>query len=215
MQHIITPDPINFYAEQYTTPEDDVLAALNKETHAHVRGAQMISGHLQGAVLKMISQMVKPRLIIELGTYTGYSAIPLAHGLQSGGKLHTIDIDASLQDMRNRYWEQAGVKDNIIQHIGEAANAIKNIEGDFDLAFIDADKKNYGLYFDLLIDRIPSGAFMIADNVLFHGEVILPIEQQSDSSRYIHQFNKKVAEDERVEQVIMPLRDGLMLIRKK
>lgn len=215
MQHIITPDPINFYAEQYTTAEDDVQASLNRETHAHVKGAQMISGHLQGMVLQMISQMINPANILELGTYTGYSAISLAKGLKPGGKLHTIDIDPYLQEMRDKYWQQAGVHNNIVQHIGEATLVIPKIKGDFDLVFIDADKKNYGNYFDLVIDRIPAGGIIIADNVLFHGEVILPDDQQSNASRYIHDFNKKIAADERVEQVIMPLRDGLMLIRKK
>lgn len=215
MQHIITPDPINFYSEQYTTPEDAVLAALNKETYAHVRGAQMISGHLQGMVLQMISQMIAPKQIIELGTYTGYSAICLAKGLAAGGILHTIDIDPDLQPMRESYWKQAGQESKIKQHIGEAAQVIPAIAGNFDLAFIDADKKNYGLYFDLLIDRIASGGYILADNTLFHGEVILPVDQQSNSARAIHEFNIKVAADERVEQVLMPIRDGLMLIRKK
>lgn len=215
MQHIITPDPINFYAEQYTTPEDAVQASLNRETHAHVRGSQMISGHLQGVVLQMLSQMIAPAQILELGTYTGYSAISLARGLKAGGKLHTVDIDPYLQDMRDKYWQEAGVQDRIVQHIGEAATVIAKIKGDFDLVFIDADKKNYGLYFDMLIDRIPAGGFMIADNVLFHGEVILPADQQSSTAVYIHEFNKKIAADNRVEQVIMPVRDGLMLIRKK
>lgn len=215
MQHIITPDPINYYAEQYTTPENAVQASLNKETHANVHGAQMISGHLQGMVLEMISHMIKPAQILELGTYTGYSAISLAKSLKEGGKLHTVDIDPYLQEMRDKYWQQAGLKDKIVQHIGEGAVVIPKIKGDFDLVFIDADKKNYGLYFDMLIDRIPSGGFMIADNVLFHGEVILPADQQSNTSLYIHDFNKKIAQDNRVEQVIMPLRDGLMLIRKK
>jgi caffeoyl-CoA O-methyltransferase len=215
MQHIITPDPINYYAEQYTTPENNVQASLNRETHAEVKGAQMISGHLQGMVLEMISCMIKPKQVLELGTYTGYSAISLAKGLQDGGKLHTIDIDPYLQEMREKYWKQAGLTTKIVQHIGECATVIPKIKGDFDLVFIDADKKNYGLYFDMLIDRIPSGGFMIADNVLFHGEVILPADQQSNTSLYIHDFNKKIAQDTRVEQVIMPLRDGLMLIRKK
>jgi len=215
MQHIITPDPINSYAEQFTTAEDPVQASLNRETHAHVRGAQMISGHLQGMVLQLLSQMTAPALILELGTYTGYSAISLARGLKPGGKLHTIDIDAYLQDMRDKYWQEAGVKDRIVQHIGEAAEVINRIGGTFDLVFLDADKKNYGLYFDMLIDRMPAGGIMIADNVLFHGEVILPSDQQSNNARYMHEFNKKIAADPRVEQVIMPLRDGLMLIRKK
>lgn len=215
MQHIITPDPINFYSEQYTSPEDAVLAALNKETYAHVRGAQMISGHLQGMVLQMVSQMIAPTQVIELGTYTGYSAICLAKGLAEGGQLHTIDIDPDLQSMRESYWKQAGQEHKIKQHIGEAAKVIDAIEGEFDLAFIDADKKNYSLYFDLLIDRIPSGGYILADNTLFHGEVILPADQQSNSAKAIHEFNIKVAADDRVEQVLMPIRDGLMLIRKK
>ncbi|WP_118972172.1 O-methyltransferase [Taibaiella koreensis] len=215
MQHIITPDPINFYAEQYTTPEDTVQASLNRETHAQVKGAQMISGHLQGTVLQMLSHMIAPTQVLELGTYTGYSAISLARGLKPGGKLHTIDIDPYLQDMRNKYWNEANLQDRIVQHIGEAATLIPKIKGDFDLVFIDADKKNYSHYFDLLIDRIPAGGFMIADNVLFHGEVILPKDQQSNTAGHIHEFNKKIAADDRVEQVIMPVRDGLMLIRKK
>jgi len=215
MQHIITPDPINFYAEQYTSPEDTVQASLNRETHAHVKGAQMISGHLQGVVLQMLSQMIAPIQALELGTYTGYSAISLARGLKAGGKLHTVDIDPYLQEMRDKYWKEAGMQDRIVQHIGEAATVIPKIKGDFNLVFIDADKKNYGHYFDLLIDRIPGGGFMIADNVLFHGEVILPKDQQSNTAAYIHEFNKKIAADDRVEQVIMPVRDGLMLIRKK
>jgi caffeoyl-CoA O-methyltransferase len=192
-----------------------VQSALNKETHANVRGSQMISGHLQGVVLEMLSCMIKPKQILELGTYTGYSAISLAKGLQSGGKLHTVDIDIYLQEMRDKYWQQSGLKEKIIQHIGEAATVIPKITGDFDLVFIDADKKNYGLYFDMVIDRIPSGAFLIADNVLFQGEVILPQDQQSNTALHMHSFNKKIAADNRVEQVIMPLRDGLMLIRKK
>ncbi|MFT4061543.1 MAG: O-methyltransferase [Edaphocola sp.] len=214
MQHVITPGPINDYAEQYSTPEPEVLASLNRETHATVRGAQMISGHLQGVVLEMLSYMVKPKLVLELGTYTGYSAIALSRGLQPGGKLHTVDIDPYLQDMRDRYWLQAGVKDKIVQHLGNAADVVPKIQGRFDLVFLDADKKSYGTYFDMLIDRVEPGGFIIADNVLFHGEVILPVEQQSNAAAHMHNFNKKIAEDRRVEQVIMPLRDGLMLIRK-
>src|SRR5690606_30661558 len=140
MQHIITPDPINLYAEQFSTPENEVLAKLNQATHAHVKGAQMISGHLQGLALQMLSQIIQPTTILELGTYTGYSAISLAGGLRRGGKLHTIDIDASLQDMRNAYWKEAGVANRIIQHLGPAQEIIPKLEGNFDLVFIDADK---------------------------------------------------------------------------
>lgn len=215
MQHIITPDPISRYAEQYTSPETPVLAALNKKTQEEVPGAQMLSGHLQGMVLQLISQMIRPKNILEIGTYTGYSALCLAKGLQDGGILHTLDIDEKLQSIRDESWKAAGMEDKIIQHIGNASALIGQLEIVFELVFIDADKKSYGLYFDLLIDHMPSGAYFLADNVLFHGEVVLPAEQQSPTAKVIHEFNQKIAADERVEQVIMPLRDGLMLIRKK
>lgn len=211
----ITSDPVNHYAEIYTTPEEDVLASLNLETNANVHGAQMLSGHLQGALLQLISKIIRPKQILELGTYTGYSAICLAKGLQPGGMLHTVDIDDSLQEMRNKYWEEAQLSNCIQQHIGEAAYMVNNINGNFDLVFIDADKKNYGLYFDLVIERMASGAIIIADNVLFHSEVILPVEQQGKNAKAIHEFNQKIAADERVEQVILPVRDGISLIRKR
>ena len=215
MENKFTSDPINHYAEIYSSSESAVLEALNHETHASVHGAQMLSGHLQGQLLKMISYMVRPGLILELGTYTGYSAICMAYGLMDGGLLHTIDIDDKLQEMRDRYWKEAGLSTVIKQHIGEAASVIPEIEGEFDLVFIDADKKNYGLYFDLVIDRLSSRGCIIADNVLFHGEVIWPADQQGKNARHIHEFNQKIAADERVEQVILPIRDGLSVIRKK
>jgi len=211
----ITSDPINHYAELYTTSEDAVLASLNLETNANVHGAQMLSGHLQGTLLQLISQIIRPKQILELGTYTGYSAICLAKGLQAGGILHTIDIDHSLQEMRNQYWKAAQLDHCIRQHIGEAAQVINNINGNFDLVFIDADKKNYGLYFDLVIDRMQSGGIILADNVLFHSEVIWPVDQQGKNAQAIHAFNRKVAADDRVEQVILPIRDGIALIRKR
>jgi predicted O-methyltransferase YrrM len=175
----------------------------------------MLSGHLQGLFLQMLSLMVRPKYILELGTYTGYSAICLAKGLQQGGKLHTVDRDKSLQPVRDQYWQEAGLQGVIEQHIGDAATVIKGLEPPFDLVFIDADKKNYGLYFDLLIDKMQPGAYFLADNVLYSGEVVLPQEQRSNNARVIHEFNKKIAADERVEQVILPIRDGVMIIRKK
>lgn len=215
MENKFTSDPINHYAEIYSSPESPALEALNHETNASIHGAQMISGHLQGQLLKMISHMIRPGLILELGTYTGYSAICMAGGLSEGGLLHTIDVDDKLQEIRDRYWEQSGLNQVIRQHIGDAASVIPAIEGTFDLVFIDADKRNYGLYFDLVIDRLSSNGYIIADNVLFHGEVIWPADQQGKNARYIHEFNQKIAADERVEQVILPVRDGLSLIRKK
>src|SRR5690606_11988365 len=206
---IITPDPINQYAEDFTSPESAALKKLNQLTHENVRGAQMLSGHLQGMILQMLSQMMRPGLILELGTYTGYSAICLAKGLKAGGMLHTVDIDDSLQELRATYWKAEGLEDRIVQHTGEAAGIIDRIGGPIDLVFLVADKKNYGLYFDLLMDKMPAGGVILADNVLYDGEVILPTDQQSKTAGYIHAFNQKVAADDRVEQVIMPVRDGL------
>lgn len=211
----ITSDPISNYVDLYTTPEDTVLESLNRETRAVVHGAQMLSGHLQGKLIEMISCMIRPTQILELGTYTGYSAICLAKGLTEDGMLYTIDIDSSTREMRNRYWQQSGLEKKIRQLTGEAKTEIEKIEGDFDLVFIDADKKNYGTYFDIVIDRMKSGGIILADNVLFHSEVIQPPEQQSKNAKAMHEFNLKVAADLRVEQVILPIRDGISIIRKK
>lgn len=210
----ITSPAINAYAEQFSEQESPVLRSLNEATMANVRGAQMLSGALQGSFLSMISRLLRPKHILELGTYTGYSAICLAQGLPEGGTLHTIDNDGSLQEMRDTYWKEAGLEHTIIQHIGAAADVLPQIETSFDLVFIDADKKNYGLYFDMLIDQLPVGACLIADNVLFHSEVVLPVAEQSKSAQYMHAFNEKIKASDRVEQVILPIRDGITLIRK-
>lgn len=213
-QYQITSEAINAYAEQYSTPETPVLKALNEATVAEVRGAQMLSGALQGSFLSIISKLIQPKHILELGTYTGYSAICLAQGLQPGGQLHTIDTDEQLQAMRDRYWKEAGLEQTIVQHIGAAADVLPQLEQTFDLIFIDADKKNYGLYFDMLIDKVPVGACFIADNVLFHSEVVQPEANRSKSAKYMHEFNEKIQQSDRVEQVILPIRDGITLIRK-
>lgn len=213
-QYQITSEAINTYAEQYSTPETPVLKALNETTVAEVRGAQMLSGALQGSFLSMISKLIRPKNILELGTYTGYSAICLAQGLQDGGQLHTIDTDDQLQTIRDQYWKEAGLEQTIVQHIGPAAEVLPQINTTFDLIFIDADKKNYGVYFDMLIDQVPVGACFIADNVLFHSEVVQPLENQSKSAKYMHEFNEKIKHSDRVEQVILPIRDGITLIRK-
>lgn len=210
----ITPSVFNLYAEQFSSPEDEVLISLNKETSS-LPGSQMISGHLQGQLLKMISRIVKPRNILELGTYTGYSAICLAYGLQENGKLYTVDKDERFQELRNSHWKRAGFENVIVQHIGDASEVIQNLNiENVDLVFIDADKRNYGLYFDLLIEKLPKGALLLADNVLFHGEVVLPKEEQGKNAQFMNDFNQKIASDSRVEQVILPVRDGITLIRK-
>lgn len=207
-------ETLSRYAEKMTTPETASLAALNRQTSMKVLQPQMLSGHLQGSLLAMISHMVRPRRVLEVGTYTGYSAICLAAGLAEDGQLHTVDINEELADMCRQYWEAAGVAHRITHHIGMAAEIIPALEAPFDLVFIDADKVNYGLYYDQVIDKVRPGGVILADNVLYEGEVTLPEAEQSKQAKAIHAFNSKVKEDPRVEQVLLPVRDGLLIIRK-
>jgi caffeoyl-CoA O-methyltransferase len=206
--------PIEEYATDFTSPENPVLAALNRETNRKRGDAVMLSGHLQGAFLQMISHIVRPKQILEIGTFTGYSAICLAQGLQKDGHLHTIEIDEELNEISSRYFNEAGLQDKIIQHTGVASEIIPTLNETFDLVFIDADKLNYELYYDLVFDKIPIGGYLLADNVLYDGEVILPEEQQSKNAKAICAFNKKVKADKRVEHLLVPVRDGLMIVRK-
>ena len=214
MTTLFIPKQIDDYAEKYTSPESPVLAALNRETNMKRGDAVMLSGHLQGAFLQMMSHMIRPECILEIGTFTGYSAICLAVGLRENGHLHTIDIDEELVEMSSRYFNNAGLQDKITQHIGEASEIIPAINESFDLVFIDADKPNYELYFDLVFDKIPIGEYIIADNVLYGGEVVLPAEEQSKNAMAIHRFNEKIRKDNRIEHLLVPVRDGLMVVRK-
>jgi caffeoyl-CoA O-methyltransferase len=202
------------YAEDNTTPESPALAALNRETNIKRGDAVMLSGHLQGAVLQMLSHMVQPKHVLEIGTFTGYSAICLAQGMQRDGHLHTIEIDEELHDMAHSYFVQTGLKDKITQHTGVAAEIIPSLNEVFDLVFIDADKPNYERYYDLVFDKVPVGGYILADNVLYDGEVILPAEEQSKNARAITGFNEKIKADDRIEHVLLPVRDGLMIMRK-
>jgi len=210
----LIPPSIENYACDYSTEESLVLAQLNRETHLKVNLPIMLSGHLQGKVLEFISHMIQPKQVLEIGTYTGYSAICLAAGLKENGELHTIDINEELYDMCQSYFEKAGLSKKIIQHIGHAADIIPRIDCIFDLVFIDADKQNYHLYYDLVIDRLPIGAYILADNVLYDGEVLLAQEEQSKNAKAIQAFNEKIRADKRVKQVLLPIRDGLLLMKK-
>lgn len=214
MEHTLHSPNINNYVEAHTTPEDEVLKKLNRETNLKIELPIMLSGHLQGAVLQSLSYMLNPKRILEVGTYTGYSAICLAKGLAPDGHLHTIDINEELKDICFRYICDAGLEGKITQHIGQAEKIIPTLDDEFDLVFIDADKVNYGRYYDQVFDKVRVGGFILADNVLYDGEVVLPESEQSKNAKAIHAFNEQVKNDPRVEQVLLPIRDGIMIIRK-
>lgn len=208
-------DPkIETYVTSHTRPENEVLKKLNRETHAKVMMPRMLSGHLQGQVLKMLSFMIRPRHILEIGTYTGYSALCLAEGLQDGGKLHTIDINEELESMVRQFITEAGMENKIDYHLGKALDIIPSLNEPFDLVFIDADKENYSKYYDLVFDKVRKGGFIIADNVLWSGKVIMDPAKMDVDTKAICDYNDKVMNDDRVENVLFPIRDGLMVARK-
>lgn len=203
---------IQDYAEQHTSEESTVLQELNRETHAGIDMPQMLSGHLQGRFLSMISQMMRPRQVLEIGAYTGYSAICWAEGLQDGGKVHTIDINADLEEMARQYFKKAGVEDKIKFYIGNAMEIIPGIDAQFDIVFIDADKSNYINYYNLVIDKVRIGGYIIADNVLWSGRVTE--EEKDKRTKILDEYNKMVMNDARVENIMVPIRDGLMIAQK-
>lgn len=200
------------YAEKHTTQESAVLKKINRDTHAQVLKARMLSGQLQGRLLSMISCLLKPRVILEIGTYTGYSAICLAEGLQEGGKVITIDINQELEDRVRGYFREADLQDRIDYRIGDATDIVPQLKENFDLVFIDADKENYTRYFDMVIDRVNLNGVILADNVLWSGKVLQ--DKADKDTRAIIEFNEKVQADERIENVLLPIRDGIMLMRK-
>jgi caffeoyl-CoA O-methyltransferase len=200
------------YSEQHTTPESPLLKAINRDTHAKVIMPRMLSGHLQGRVLSMISKLIQPKLILEIGTYTGYSAICLAEGLGPEGKLITIDINEELEDKVKKYFDEAGLSSKVEYRIGDATKIVSTLDGPFDLVFIDADKENYGRYYDMVIDKVREGGIILADNVLWSGKVLQA--KQDKDTRAIVEFNKKIQQDIRVENVLLPIRDGILMIRK-
>lgn len=207
-------EKIEAYALSHSQSESDVLKKLNRETHLKVLSPRMLSGHLQGNFLSMISKMIQPARILEIGTYTGYSAICLAQGLKAGGKLYTIDSNEQLEKMARSYFQEAGLADKIDLVIGDALTVIPGIQETFDLVFIDADKKNYSPYYDMVFDRVRSGGYIIADNVLWSGKVVDTQKNNDRETILIDEFNKKVHEDKRVEHQLIPIRDGLMVARK-
>lgn len=205
-------ESIQHYAEQHTSSEGDLLKKIDRDTHAKVLMPRMLSGHLQGRVLSMISHMIRPQRILEIGTYTGYSAVCLAEGLHEEGKLITIDINEELEDRVRGYFAAASHSDKIEYRIGNAVEVIPALNETFDLVFIDADKERYSLYFELVIDKVRNGGFILADNVLWSGKVLNT--KPDKDTRAILEFNKKIQDDPRVENVLLPIRDGIMLMRK-
>jgi caffeoyl-CoA O-methyltransferase len=208
-------EEIEAYALAHSQEETALLKKVNRETHAKVLQPRMLSGHMQGNFLSMMSKMMRPKMILEIGTYTGYSALCLVQGLQENGKLHTIDINEELEQTVKNYFTEAGLNERISYHIGNAITIIPTLKEKFDLVFIDADKKNYSNYYDLVFDHVPSGGFIVADNVLWSGKVLDPVSKMDADTKAIDEFNKKVHADSRVEHMILPLRDGLMIVRKK
>ena len=209
----LTPE-LQRYVTQHTSPESELLKQLNRDTHLHVMKPRMLSGHVQGRFLAMISHMIRPRQILELGTYTGYSALCLAEGLAPNGLLHTIDVNEELEEMVRNYFEKAGISSKIKYYIGNAVNIIPELDYQFDLVFIDADKINNGLYYDLVLDKVTPGGFILIDNVLWSGKVVQQTTKTDKDTQSVLDFNRKIQEDERVENILLPLRDGLMLVRK-
>ena len=201
------------YVALGTSPESMLLTQLNRDTYANILMPRMLSGHLQGRTLAMFSQMIAPKRILEIGTFTGYSALCLAEGLQPDGLLYTIDINEELENMVQDYFKQSGIGHKLRQMIGEATKIIPTIDEQFDLVFIDADKGNYSLYYDLVFDKVKSGGYIIADNILWSGKVLTDDPKDKDLNA-IKAYNIKVRNDTRVTCVILPIRDGLSVARK-
>ncbi|GAB3992131.1 O-methyltransferase [Spirosoma daeguense] len=209
------PVDIATYAEAHTSPESDLLRSLNRNTHAHVMAPRMLSGHLQGRLLAMLSCMIRPRRILEIGTYTGYSALCLAEGLTDDGLLITIDQNEELESFARSYWQQSPLGSKIDFRLGVAADIIPTLDEFFDLVFIDADKRNNPLYFELIVDKLRPGGFILADNVLWSGKVVESVKPSDLDTQSVQAFNQQVLNDPRVENVLLPVRDGIMMIRKR
>ncbi len=202
------------YIHDHSSPEDNILSELNRETYLKVLNPRMLAGHIQGKLLEFLSCMLKPKYILEIGTYTGYSAICLAKGLSKGGKLITIEINDEILDYPQKYFEKTGLNDSIEILRGDAIEIIPRLRPGIDLVFLDADKTEYIQYYELVIEKVKKGGFIIADNVLWNGKILGEFPSSDKESFGIHAFNEKVIADQRVEVLMLPIRDGLSLIRK-
>jgi caffeoyl-CoA O-methyltransferase len=210
--HFLHPD-LEAYSEHHTAIEPEHLRQLAEETRRSIDMPQMLSGHVQGRTLSLFSRLLRPKLVLDIGTFTGYSALCMSEGLAEDGIVHTIDIKTPLASLVDRYVRLAGMHARILQHVAPAAEVIPRIPGLFDLVFIDADKQNYVHYFDLVIERVRPGGLIIADNVLWSGKVLAPMAEQDGETRGLTRYVEHVRSDERVENLLLPLRDGLMVSR--
>lgn len=209
------PDKLDEYIVQHSEQEPELLQQLTRETYQKVLQPIMLSGPYQGRVLSMISKLINPKTVLELGTFTGYSTLCLAEGMKSDGELHTIDINEELVDFQRKYFDKSEYGSQIIQHTGNAIDIIPKLNTSFDLVFIDADKPNYSNYFHLIIDKLNSGGIILSDNVLWHGKVIEPLNDKDNSTKAVLDYNTLLKTDERIETVMLPIRDGLTISRKK
>lgn len=207
-------EEIEEYSAAHTEEESALLKSLNRDTHANILSPRMLSGHMQGRFLSMISRMIRPDRILEIGTYTGYSGICFCEGLNPGGKLITIDVNEELESFTRRYFDQSPFKDQIDYRIGNALDIIPTLTDTFDLVFIDADKINYSSYFNLCLEKVRPGGFLIADNVLWSGKVVEQLKKVDKDTQALLDFNRMVHEDPRVSNILLPIRDGLMILQK-
>lgn len=210
--HFISPELEN-YVEKHSENEPQLLADLNRETYQKVLLPRMLSGHFQGRVLSMLSKLIRPQNILEIGTYTGYSALCLAEGMQDSGFLHTIDIKEELVDLQRKYFDKSPWGKQIVQHLGQATDIIPTIDLKFDLVFIDADKENYLNYYEMIVPKMNKGGIILSDNVLWSGKVLEELNPKDVSTAILLKYNKLLQEDPRVETVLLPIRDGLTVSR--
>lgn len=210
--HFLSPILENYIIENSET-EPKILTELTRETHLKVVQPRMITGHFQGRVLSLLSKITSPKNILEIGTYTGYSAICLAEGLQQTGELHTIEVNEELHDLQRKYFDRSGNGGQIVQHTGDALDIIPTLDICFDLIFIDAQKVHYDAYFEAAIKKTKSGSIILSDNVLWSGKVMEPVAKSDKATAVLIDYNQKLKNDPRVETVILPVRDGLTLCR--
>ena len=210
--HFISEDLENYVAN-HSQQEPELLVKLNKETHQKILQPRMLSGHFQGRVLSMLSKIIRPKHILEIGTYTGYAALCLAEGMAENGTLDTIDIEEELVDFQRKHFDKSAWGHQIVQHLGEGIGIIPTIDLTFDLVFIDADKENYLNYFELIVPKMNKGGIILSDNVLWSGKVVEPLQKNDLSTKVLLEYNKLLANDPRVETVLLPIRDGLTVSR--